>query len=53
VPFDAADRPGAAQKTVAFTLSRFEPGVKEVFAVTALPGRRYPELIDDETLLKN
>jgi uncharacterized protein (TIGR03032 family) len=35
-------------------LLRFESGVQEVFAVTLLPGRRYPELInDDEKLLEN
>ena len=35
-------------------LLRFETAVQEVFAVTVLPGRRYPELInDDETLLEN
>ena len=33
-------------------LLRFETAVQEVFAVTVLPGRRYPELInDDEKLL--
>src|SRR4051794_25707875 len=35
-------------------LLRFESAVQEVFAVTVLPGRRFPELInDDETLLEN
>jgi uncharacterized protein (TIGR03032 family) len=35
-------------------LLRFETAVQEVFAVTVLPGRRYPELInDDDTLLEN
>src|SRR4051812_30639152 len=35
-------------------LLRFDGGVQEVFAVTVLPGRRYPDLInDDETLLEN
>jgi uncharacterized protein (TIGR03032 family) len=35
-------------------LLRFETAVQEVFAVTALHGRRYPELInDDENLLGN
>ena len=35
-------------------LLRFETAVQEVFAVTVLPGRRYPELInDEETLLEN
>ena len=35
-------------------LLRFEDGVQEIFAVKVLPGRRYPELInDDETLLEN
>jgi uncharacterized protein (TIGR03032 family) len=35
-------------------LLRFETGVQEVFAVTVLSGRRYPELInDDETVLEN
>lgn len=35
-------------------LLRFEGGVREVFAVAVLPGRRYPDLInDDEALLEN
>ena len=35
-------------------LLRFETAVQEVFAVTVLPGRRYPELInDDMTLLES
>src|SRR5262249_5917993 len=35
-------------------LLRFTSGVQEVFAVTSLPGRRYPDLInDDENLLEN
>jgi hypothetical protein len=35
-------------------LLRFETSVQEVFAVTVLAGRRYPELInDDDTLLNN
>ncbi len=35
-------------------LLRFETSVQEVFAVTVLPGRRYPELInDDDKLLEN
>jgi uncharacterized protein (TIGR03032 family) len=35
-------------------LLRFESGVQEVFAVAVLPGRRYPNLInDDEALLEN
>jgi uncharacterized protein (TIGR03032 family) len=35
-------------------LLRFETAVQEVFAVTVLPGRRYPDLInDDATLLEN
>jgi uncharacterized protein (TIGR03032 family) len=35
-------------------LLRFETAVQEVFAVTVMPGRRYPDLInDDETLLEN
>ncbi len=35
-------------------LLRFETAVQEVFAVTVLPGRRYPDLInDDEELLEN
>jgi uncharacterized protein (TIGR03032 family) len=35
-------------------LLRFETAVQEVFAVTVLPGRRYPELInDEENLLEN
>jgi uncharacterized protein (TIGR03032 family) len=39
---------------IVVALLRFETAVQEVFAVTALPGRRYPELInDDETLLEN
>ena len=53
VPFDAADRQGAAQETVGVAHLRFDSGVPEVFAVTVLTGRRYAELIDDEMLLKN
>jgi uncharacterized protein (TIGR03032 family) len=35
-------------------LLRFDTAVQEVFAVTVLPGRRYPELInDDEKLLES
>lgn len=35
-------------------LLRFETSVQEVFAVTVLPGRRYPDLVnDDESLLQN
>ena len=35
-------------------LLRFDTTVQENFAVAVLPGRRYPELInDDETLLEN
>jgi len=35
-------------------LLRFETAVQEVFAVTVLPGRRYPDLInDDEKVLEN
>jgi uncharacterized protein (TIGR03032 family) len=35
-------------------LLRFESAVQEVFAVTVLPGRRYPDLInDDEKTLEN
>jgi uncharacterized protein (TIGR03032 family) len=35
-------------------LLRFENAVQEVFAVAVLPGRRYPDLInDDEKLLEN
>ncbi len=35
-------------------LLRFDTAVQEVFAVTVLPGRRYPELInDDEKLMEN
>jgi uncharacterized protein (TIGR03032 family) len=35
-------------------LLRFETGVQEIFAVTVLPGKRYPDLInDDATLLEN
>ena len=35
-------------------LLRFETAVQEVFAVAVLPGRRYPDLInDDETLMEN
>jgi uncharacterized protein (TIGR03032 family) len=35
-------------------LLRFTSGVQEVFAVTLLPGKRYPDLInDDEKLLEN
>ncbi len=32
-------------------LLRFETAVQEVFAVTVLPGRRYPELINDDMAL--
>jgi hypothetical protein len=33
---------------------RFDTTVQEIFAVTVLPGRRWPEVInDDETLLEN
>jgi hypothetical protein len=35
-------------------LLRFETAVQEVFAVTVLPSRRFPDLInDDEKLLEN
>jgi uncharacterized protein (TIGR03032 family) len=35
-------------------LLRFDEGVQEVFAVQLLPGRRYPELVSDDTkLLEN
>jgi hypothetical protein len=35
-------------------LLRFDTAVQEVFAVAVLPGRRYPELInDDDTRLEN
>ncbi len=35
-------------------LLRFETAVQEVFAVTVLPGRRFPDLInDDEIILEN
>ena len=35
-------------------LLRFETAVQEVFAVAVLPGRRYPDLINnDDTLLEN
>ena len=35
-------------------LLRFETAVQEVFAVAVLPGRRYPDLINDEAkLLEN
>jgi uncharacterized protein (TIGR03032 family) len=35
-------------------LLRFDTAVQEVFAVTVMPGRRYPELInDDDTLMEN
>jgi uncharacterized protein (TIGR03032 family) len=35
-------------------LLRFETGVQEVFAVTVLPGRRFPDLInDDQQLLES
>jgi uncharacterized protein (TIGR03032 family) len=35
-------------------LLRFEAGVQEVFAVAILPGRRYPDLVnDDEAILEN
>jgi hypothetical protein len=36
------------------SLLRFETAVQEVFAVTVLPGRRWPELInDDQSVLEN
>ena len=42
----------ATEQVVA--LLRFETVVQEIFAVTVLPGRRFPELInDDEKLLEN
>ena len=31
-------------------LLRFETAVQEVFAVTVLPGKRYPDLINDDQL---
>jgi uncharacterized protein (TIGR03032 family) len=35
-------------------LLRFETGVQEIFAVAVLPGRRYPDLINEaDTLLEN
>ncbi len=35
-------------------LLRFETAVQEIFAVTVLPGRRYPDLINEDTkLLEN
>jgi uncharacterized protein (TIGR03032 family) len=35
-------------------LLRFETAVQEIFAVTVLPGKRYPDLINDDTkLLEN
>jgi uncharacterized protein (TIGR03032 family) len=35
-------------------LLRFESGVEEIFAVTVLPGKRYPDLInDDARILEN
>jgi hypothetical protein len=35
-------------------LLRFDTAVQEVFSVAVLPGRRYPDLInDDEKLLEN
>ena len=35
-------------------LLQFESGVQEVFAVAVLPGRRFPDLInDDEKLLES
>jgi hypothetical protein len=35
-------------------LLRFDTAVQEVFAVTVLPGRRFPELINnDDRLLEN
>ncbi len=35
-------------------LLRFETAVREVFAVAVLPGRRYPDLInDDDKMLEN
>ncbi len=33
-------------------LLRFETAVQEVFAVTVLPGRRYPDLLNDDPLLE-
>ena len=33
---------------------RFETSVQEIFAVTVLPGRKFPDLInEDDTLLQN
>jgi uncharacterized protein (TIGR03032 family) len=32
-------------------LLRFESGVQEIFAVTALPGKRYPDLINEDAML--
>jgi hypothetical protein len=46
--FDAADRRARLKKTVVVALLRFESGAQEVFAATVLPGRGYPELIDDD-----
>jgi hypothetical protein len=37
------------KKTVEVALLRFESGAQEIFAVTVLPGRGYPVLIDDDT----
>jgi hypothetical protein len=34
-------------------LLRFETAVPEVFAVAVLPGRRWPELINDDARLEN
>ena len=36
-------------KTIAFL--RFEEAVQEIFAVQVLPGRRFPDLINDNTQL--
>src|SRR5262249_48633286 len=36
-------------QTVAFL--KFEDAVQEIFAVEVLPGVRYPELVDDTTLI--
>ena len=36
------------------SINRFETSVQEIFAVTVLPGRKFPDLInEDDTLLQN
>ena len=38
-------------QTVAFL--KFEDALQEIFAVQVLPGRRYPDLIDDDQALQD